>query len=184
VNRAFSRWSSHLTKLREFIPEEQFHEAHDRETALRIMKEKNNLIYFYCHGDREDRTIYLRLGPENAPRISPTNLRAYKIKWDDPKPLVMINGCNTAALEAEQALNFVQPLLKYCNAAGVIGTDITVFESLATQFAEGCLRRFLRDGEPIGEAVRKTRIELLQKGNPLGLVYVPYVHDGLRLVKK
>lgn len=184
VNTAFSRWSSHLTKLRELIPEEQFHEAHDRETALRIMKEKNNLIYFYCHGDREDRTIYLRLGPEGAPRISPTNLRAYKIKWDDPKPLVMINGCNTAALEAEQALNFVQPLLKYCNAAGVIGTDITVFESLATQFAEGCLRRFLRDGEPIGEAVRKTRIELLQKGNPLGLVYVPYVHGGLRLVKK
>jgi hypothetical protein len=184
ANTSFTMWRGHLTELKKLTPNKPLREAYSKETALKSMKEKNNVVYFYCHGDRENRTIYIRLGPEDAPRISPSNLRAYRIKWDDPKPLVFINGCNTAALEAEQALNFVQPLLKYCNAAGVIGTDITVFESLATQFAEGCLGRFLRDGEPIGEAVRKTRIELLQRGNPLGLVYVPYVHDGLRLVKK
>jgi hypothetical protein len=37
-------------------------------------------------------------------------------------------------------------------------------------------------GEPIGEAVRKARLTLLHGGNPLGLVYLPFVVAHLRLV--
>jgi hypothetical protein len=67
------------------------------------------------------------------------------------------------------------------NAAGVIGTEITLFEPLAAPFAEECLRRFL-GGTEIGEAVHGTRLALLAKGNPLGLAYVPFVVPGLRLI--
>jgi len=44
------------------------------------------------------------------------------------------------------------------------------------------MRRFLVDGDTIGKAVRDTRLALLARGNPLGLVYIPYVRPGLRLV--
>jgi hypothetical protein len=65
-------------------------------------------------------------------------------------------------------------------AAGVIGTEITVFEPLARAFAEACLRRFL-EGATLGAAVRGARLELLGQGNPLGLAYIPFALPGLRL---
>ncbi len=66
----------------------------------------------------------------------------------------------------------------------VIGTEITIFEQLACDFAEECLRRFLAGNASIGEAIRGTRLELLRKGNPLGLIYTPFVTDELHLIQK
>ena len=65
----------------------------------------------------------------------------------------------------------------------MIGTEITIFESLAKAFAEECLRRFL-NGDKIGDAVRGARLKLLKDGNPLGLVYIPYVIANLHLVRQ
>ena len=66
---------------------------------------------------------------------------------------------------------------------GVIGTEITIFEPLATAFAEACLGHFL-DGVPIGKAIRLARLKLLQDGNPLGLVYIPFAVSSLALVEE
>jgi hypothetical protein len=60
------------------------------------------------------------------------------------------------------------------NAAGVIGTEITIFEPLACTFAEKFAALFLA-GVPIGEAVRRVRLAILSEENPLGLVYIPFV---------
>src|SRR5207244_9744776 len=98
-----------------------------------------------------------------------------------PRPLVFINGCQTTALEPEQAFEFVSRFVDVAGAAGVIGTEITIFEPLACAFAEECLRRFL-GGAEIGQAVRGARLAVLKAGNPLGLAYVPFVAADLRLV--
>ena len=87
------------------------------------------------------------------------------------------------AVAPTQALEFTTPLVTYAKAAGVIGTEITIFEQLATVFAEDCLGRFVT-GEPIGKAVRNARLKLLKEGNPLGLVYIPFGMSGLRMVDK
>ena len=97
-----------------------------------------------------------------------------------PRPLVFINGCQTAAVEPLQALEFISPLVTYAHGAGVIGTEITIFEELATVFAEACLGRFL-PGESIGAAMGGARLSLLQEGNPLGLVFIPFVIASLAL---
>jgi hypothetical protein len=86
-------------------------------------------------------------------------------------------------LEPKNTLNFVTSFVKTHHAAGVIGTEITIFEQLARAFAEECLHRFLVKGEPIGDAVRRTRLKLLKQGNPLGLVYNVYAIASLRLKK-
>ena len=121
--------------------------------------------------------------PDSTGNLSPSFLRAKKIRWDITRPLVFINGCHTTALEPEQAIEFISPFIENANAAGVIGTEITIFEPLATVFAEECLRRFLNDA-PIGEAIRGARLKLLKNANPLGLVYIPYVIADLHLIEQ
>ncbi len=104
-----------------------------------------------------------------------------RIRWRSPRPLVFLNGCHTTALDPGQALSFPARLVEVAAAAGVIGTEITNFEPLASAFAEECLARFL-GGEAIGEAVRAARLALLAQANPLGLIYIPFVLPSVRLV--
>jgi hypothetical protein len=141
-------------------------------------------VYFYCHGGYDGTEPFLRVGLESqVGTITRPNLRDKRIRWNDPRPLVFINGCHTTALDPEQALDFVSGFVETAGAVGVIGTEITVFEPLARNFAENCLRRFL-NGVSIGEAVRAARLALLKEGNPLGLVYIPFVIASLQLVRQ
>jgi hypothetical protein len=68
------------------------------------------------------------------------------------------------------------------NACGVVGTEVTVFEPLAGTFAKRFMERFL-GGAMVGQAIRDARLDLLQEGNPLGLVYTPFVLSGTQLVR-
>jgi hypothetical protein len=94
---------------------------------------------------------------------------------------VFLNGCRTTALEPELAFSLVSAFIEDCCAAGVIGTEITIFEPLACDFAEECLHHFFVNKLRMGEAVRRARLALLRESNPLGLVYIPFVHAGLQL---
>ena len=145
-----------------------------------------HLLYFYCHGGirANNERPYLEIGIDD--RFGPESLSAEKIKWAGPNPLVFINGCHTTSLNPEISLNFVSSFVQQSGAAGVIGTEITIFEPLAAKFAEECLGRFIgapphTQNMPIGQAVRGARLELLRQGNPLGLVYIPYAVATLRL---
>jgi hypothetical protein len=160
----------------------------NRDQTFAMLKSAGaQLVYFYCHGvviapTADTPRPALRLGnPNTGDFIETDNLDAYHIRWDDVRPLVMINGCHTTQLSPEQALSFVSAFVEVAEAAGVIGTEITIFEPLAQAFAEAFLKAF-RDGEPFGRAIRMARLELLAKCNPLGLVYQPFAYAGLKLV--
>ncbi len=158
--------------------------AATRDDTLRLLKETSpHLVYFYCHGGIANNVPYIQVGPEDERGITRDNLRFKRIRWDDTRPLVFINGCHTTALTPEVALEFVSAFVENAAASGVMGTEITIFEPLACAFAEGFLHRFLA-GVPIGEAVRGTRLALLKAGNPLGLVYIPFVMASLRMVER
>jgi hypothetical protein len=82
------------------------------------------------------------------------------------------------------AMQFVSSFVENAGASGVIGTETTIFESLACDFAEECLGRFLGARGPrvtVGEAVRLARLKLLKERNPLGLPYIPFAVASLRL---
>ena len=152
----------------------------------RLKTSTPQFIYFYCHGGirANNNRPYLEIGVDD--RLGPESLPAEKIKWAGPNPLVFINGCHTIALNPEVSLNFVSAFVQQSGAAGVIGTEITIFEPLAAKFAEECFARFVgadphKASMPIGKAVRGARLELLKDGNPLGLVYIPYAVASLRL---
>lgn len=156
--------------------------ADDRDATLEMLKQtESQVVYFYCHGGVQNNLPYLSVGPVGGSRITRANLRNKRIRWGEVRPLVFINGCHTTALEPEMALDLVSGFVEVSRAAGVVGTEITIFEPIAVIFAEECLRRFLVERQTIGEAIRGARLKMLQAGNPLGLVYIPYVMAGLKL---
>jgi len=173
----------HERALRALAPVPGWKYAATRDEALRLLRETSpHLIYFYCHGGVADGAPYLQVGPRDEPRITRDNLRFYKVGWETTRPLVFINGCRTTALTPEAAIELVSAFVEGA-ASGVIGSEITVFETLARAFGEEFLGRFLAGtGTSAGEAVRYARLAILKQGNPLGLVYIPYVIAGLRLV--
>lgn len=152
----------------------------------RLKKTAPHLLYFYCHGGLRLNTELPYLGIGADDKLGPEALIGEGIKWKEPHPLVFINGCHTTALNPEITLDFVSSFVQQSGAAGVVGTEITIFEPLAAKFAEECLSRFIgaaphNESMSIGKAVRGARLALLQQGNPLGLVYIPYAVASLRL---
>jgi hypothetical protein len=171
---------AHEGVLREIRPDLLY--AATRADALAELKRgRAHVVYFYCHGGRAKDVPYISVGPLTEEFITAVTLHNEDILWEKPRPLVFLNGCHTTGLEPEQAFEFVSAFVTGAHAAGVIGTEITVFEPLARAFAEDCLRRFL-GGAELGWAVRDARLALLKASNPLGLVYLPYALPSLRLV--
>ena len=179
---AFTLRQAHEAALRQISPD--LHYAASRADALTLLKEGGtHVVYFYCHGGLEQDVPFIKVGPLTEEAITSVTLLNERIRWEEPRPLVFLNGCHTVGLEPEQALEFVSALVRRAQAAGVVGTEITVFEPLARAFAEDCLQRFL-GGTSLGWAVREARLTLLEAGNPLGLVYLPYALPSLELVPR
>ncbi len=152
----------------------------------RLKKTAPHLLYFYCHGGIRANTELPYLGIGADDKLGPEAFIGEGISWKEPHPLVFINGCHTTSLNPEITLDFVSSFVQQSGAAGVVGTEITIFEPLAAKFAEECLSRFIgapphNESMPLGKAVRGARLALLQQGNPLGLVYIPYAVASLRL---
>jgi CHAT domain-containing protein len=145
-----------------------------------------DVIYFYCHArggladpsvkppclELHDLTV---VAPE---RINATHLY-YKGAWDH-YPLVILNGCGTAGFSPDALSPFVIRFVRDRGAAGVLGTEIPVWEQLATAVARDFLRRFLA-GEGAGPALLAVRRQLLAERNPLGLLYTLYAPAELAL---
>lgn len=176
----------HLGRLKALKDTLKFERNEDYDSVITRLKDTApHLLYFYCHGGiRKNKHPYLEIGDDD--QIAPDNLFGEGILWQGPHPLIFINGCHTTSLDPEVTLDFVSSFVQQNGAAGVIGTEITIFEPLAAKFAEECLSRFFgaaphQEAMPLGRAVRGARLELLKQGNPLGLVYIPYAVGTLRL---
>ncbi len=157
--------------------------ADNRDDSLNMLKNtKSEVVYFYCHGGLQNDLPYLSIGQPGSERFTSANLFNKRIRWRGIRPLVFINGCHTTQLSPERAMDLVSAFVATSQAAGVVGTEITIFEPIATGFAEECFRRFLIEKQTLGESIRGARLKMLKEGNPLGLVYIPYAMAGLHLI--
>jgi hypothetical protein len=143
---------------------------------------KAGFAYVFCHGKYDDsrKEPFLGIGPDDAKaqhRIYPTTVLGWARTsswetWDSQHPLIFINGCHTCDLTPGQVLQFVSAF-GFAGASGVLGTEIPVRFFLAT-YAGKRLFEWLAQGMNVGEAFRRLRWDLANKGNLLGLAYVPY----------
>lgn len=159
--------------------------AYSRDAVLRTLRDPNlDLIYFFCHA---------RGGPGSA--IDPPVLefqmasgksgsfdaaRVGAVTWSH-HPLVMLNACNTVGFSPSTISPFIVKFVQDCQASGVIGTEIPVYEELSTEFAERFFGMFLA-GEQAGPALLRARRSFLTQLNPLGLVYTLYAASELHIV--
>jgi hypothetical protein len=175
----FKRRDSHVASIRALARTTTV--ENDRAAVLSALRRTLHLAYFYCHGGLTDAGVpYLEVGARKSDPIVSDNLLAFGIHWDDPRPLVVLNGCHTTATKPEQLMDLVSGFVNHARAAGVVGTEITIFEPLAVAFGERFLSEVLA-GKSIGEAVRVARLALLASGNPLGLVYIPFALPSLSI---
>lgn len=187
TDKNFEKRDPHLGRLKALKNTVKFERDEGYKAIVkRLKKTTPHLLYFYCHGGIRANTNlpYLEIGESD--KFGPEALIGERISWKGPNPLVFINGCHTTSLNPEITLDFVSSFVQQNGAAGVVGTEITIFEPLAVKFAEECLSRFIgaaphNETMPLGRAIRGARLELLKQGNPLGLVYIPYAVGTLRL---
>lgn len=102
-------------------------------------------------------------------------------RWDDdPRTVVILAACESASADLLSMNDFIKAFGS-ARAGAVIGTETSVFESLARRFAR-TLSKALLDRRKLGEAILDFRRELLRERNPLGLVFTAFGHAGLQRV--
>jgi hypothetical protein len=143
--------------------------------------DKYDVLYFLSHGapDPKGGGPMIILDAPDKPGIRRKDLRSHNVEFKHRHPLVVLNACDTAALEPDKAITLVEGFTYY-GASAVIGTEITIFTSLAYAFGAKFLDAFV-GGASLGAAVRQARLDLLRRWNPLGLAYVAYGLYDLRI---
>jgi hypothetical protein len=105
-----------------------------------------------------------------------------KIFWDKVRPLIFINACHSLAIEPATLVSFLQAFVGRGQAAGVIGTEVKVEQSMAMDVAESFVTNWLSGRNTVEEALRAIRLDYLRHGNLFGLVYTPYCWSELKIV--
>jgi hypothetical protein len=101
-------------------------------------------------------------------------IRAWKaniVRWEQPRTLVLLMACDSAATTVDTINNFVTAL-DSAGAGAVIGTECTVFSGLAARFARELTTTLAgTPGAKLGESITNFRRSLVRSGNPLAFVF-------------
>jgi hypothetical protein len=146
-----------------------------------LANEEPDIVYLYCHGVSGAKTAKGRvLGDaldfglghqgQTTDLIEGSDLSGRD--WEHG-PLVLLNGCSTVGFKAYAPSVFIKKLIQGRKASAVIGTEVVVWEALAREFAETYFASMLSTRKP-AQALLVARRALLDKDNPLGLVYTLY----------
>ncbi|MGW4130725.1 CHAT domain-containing protein [Amycolatopsis japonica] len=184
MDPAFVLRDRHLRRLRELLPGVAWYEENRRAGLLaRLRAVQPSLIYLYCHGgvDEEQGIGWVEIG--DGERLSARGLPDDLYRRWRSRPLVLLNGCSTAALGDDQPNPLTQRLL-WAGAGGIVGTEIDVGETTACRFADHLVPLVLGENRELGDAIRASRLELLRSGSVAGLSYLALARPDLRLMLK
>lgn len=165
--------------------------ADSKEDILKMLSTSDlEFVYLFCHGTRnkkpgEDVWLPCLTVGEGEP-LTVADL----MNWSDSlpdnhwmtSPLVFINGCHTAELSPEALADFVNEFID-AKAGGVIGTEVSLGQDLASEAALLFFSHLLDNGGNVGFAMRRMRWDFLSKGNLMGVAYTPYCSADLHLEK-
>jgi hypothetical protein len=137
------------------------------------------ILYFICHGHREpgEPDTWLALG--NNDYMSPglfvdwaISARKRKEKfWNEVRPLVIVNACHSLDIDADTMIGYLDAFTSGADAKGVIGTEVSVPQPLAMQWASVFLNALLTTGATAETALRQARLSFLARGSLFGLIY-------------
>ena len=172
--REFLPGESH-EKLRAELEPLMQAELHRNEADIRHVFDAANykptVIYLLCHG-QNDRA----LDPKQREK-----LEIDKEKFVEPAqvyvnnkypcgPIMFLNSCSSGAFSPLAFSSFLTRF-RNKNAVGLIGTSFPVPITFGSAFGQELIRRYLKDHQPIGQALYELRREQMMNGNPIGLFY-------------
>ena len=159
-----------------------------------LVNSDHNMIHFACHCRRADLLVFSLLngekitGDEEEIKLSVHTFSEIEGEEEGEgqfknEPLVFLNAC-TSGGEAYTIFNFPLVLTR-AKAAAIIATACPVPDIFAAAFAKVFYDYFINKHLAIGEALRRTRLDFLNKyNNPLGLVYGLYSPSHFRVENK
>jgi hypothetical protein len=131
------------------------------------------ILYLYCHGSNaRPFSQYEELELDRGAIIGPDFLNGSSAFLR--APIVILNSCSSGAYSP---LSFSTFLSKFRakRALGLVGTSFPIPATFAAAFGGELIKRYL-ERVPIGKALFDLRRDLLDKGNPLGLLYTLQCH--------
>ncbi len=189
--KKMAAWPNHLVELKKRLKLDILDEASKDDLLNDLARIDSELVYFFCHGLRGDIPgtslwmPYLTIGDDEEIQLEELNSWLGKLPaghWEKTSPLVFINGCHTAEVSPQALADFVKFFIG-ANASGVIGTEVTVADTLAAEVGELFFSYFFDKvkGGDVGHAIRSMRFDFLSKGSVMGLAYTPYCSADLYL---
>lgn len=158
----------------------------DRPDVMELLYHErgHHLFYFYCHGVESADGFALQVGPQHDPQntISAASINRQRVHWavgENAQPLVLLIACESAAMRPELAHGLFGKLRRV-NAAGVIGSEITIGVRLGRECGRALVAAIIA-GQSAGEAFMDLRRDLLRRFNPLGLVLTVYAPATLHI---
>lgn len=154
----------------------------DRDAVIDLLAaEEPDVVYLYCHGVIGGKTPSGRkMGDSLDFGRGHLGVVADLVEGSDLSgkdwthgPLVFLNGCSTVGFKSYAPSTFIKKFIQGRKASAVIGTEVTVWEALAREFAETYFGAMLATRQP-GQSLLIARRALMAKDNPLGLVYTLY----------
>jgi len=179
VSQKLTDYQTHLEEIKSLGKVDSILLKTKQEIGIELHRNDLQVVYFYCHGGREGSETWLGIGGKDE-KLTPSDLFAWGVRWHSNHPLIFINGCHTVDATPDDFIEF-NSMLARCEAAGVIGTEISIPEILARYFAIGFFQN-LFEYKKVGVAIREQRLDMLKIYNLLGLAYTPYCYADLEFI--
>lgn len=143
--------------------------------------EEIDLLYIYCHASpahainpqgffariQADDQARLELGPDDV--VSANDLGARPVERN---PLVVLTACHGGAGDPAYTAPFASRFIRGWDCRSLLAADAEVPAEFGIRFTRRVLDRFLATPETqIADALSRATVELLDAGNPFGLLF-------------
>jgi hypothetical protein len=141
-----------------------------------------HVAHFACHGGSAGETEGLQeITIDQDFRITLQEMEADEISFQG-HPLIVMNNCESGNVNPQYTFHFADYFVNGGGARGLVATECQVPDEFAAALSQQLYRHLLR-GEPLGEAMLRTRQFFLSRySNPLGLAYCVYAPPSIRFI--
>lgn len=176
INRTARPAMSHqavIDSLSDPVRSELLDDGDEMLDKLSVGEDPWTLIYLFCHGQRDqagahdvEETLFL----DHGVKVLPSTLDTGDDFRFSHRPIVILNSCSSGAFSPLSFDNFLTTFLRR-GACGLVATHFPVPAHFAAAFGRHLLADYAAAELGIGDIIHGLRRLLLERGNPLGLLY-------------
>jgi CHAT domain len=187
VTRVTGALQKHGASLASTFPQRLLAQQDFEESMLRFFRKgTEQVFYFGCHCSTTDadamqhrfKLLDAKGSQERRLFLGTLDKHFYQEgERTSVGPLIFMNACGGASVLPAGSTSFPETFLN-ANFAGYIGTESIIPDTTAATFASIFFKNFLT-GSRLGQALFSARRHLLNRGDPLGILYTAYASSDM-----